>query len=40
MIIHTCDIGGVMSDFEIFKQWGLRVVQEFHDQFECEKADE
>lgn len=40
IIIHSCDIGTSALPFELFDQWGARCIQEFHEQYETEAADE
>ena len=40
MILHAVDIGTATMPFTIFDMWGARCVQEFHDQWELEEADD
>jgi hypothetical protein len=37
-VVHASDISSPAMEFEDFKCHGLRVVQEFHDQYEAEMA--
>lgn len=36
MIVHTSDFGGSAKDFEICKQWSLKVNLEFSNQYKME----
>ena len=37
-VVHCADISSPSMEFEDFKAWGLRVTQEFHDQYMTEMA--
>lgn len=36
MIVHACDLSGQILDFDHSMKWGMRIAQEFHDQFQAE----
>jgi hypothetical protein len=36
LLVHTCDISNCIMDFKGFKQWGLRITQEFDDLYVAE----
>jgi cAMP-specific phosphodiesterase 4 len=35
-IVHACDISNPTMQFEDFREWGLRITQEFDDLFNAE----
>ena len=35
-IVHSCDISNPVLQFDEFNKWGLRVKQEFYDQYRAE----
>ena len=36
-IVHACDISNPVQKFEEFRDWGLRIQQEFVDLYDAEK---
>ena len=36
-IVHACDISNPVQKFEDFRDWGLRIQQEFVDLYDAEK---
>ena len=35
-IVHACDISNPVQNFEDFRDWGLRIQQEFVDLYDAE----
>lgn len=41
MIVHACDLSNLVFEYDHSFKWGIRITQEFHDQFQAEeKLDE
>jgi hypothetical protein len=36
MIVHGCDLGNLVFEYDHSYKWGLRISQEFHDQYQAE----
>mmetsp|Transcript_21078 Transcript_21078/g.20774 ORF Transcript_21078/g.20774 Transcript_21078/m.20774 type:complete len:141 (+) Transcript_21078:478-900(+) len=37
MIVHACDLSGLILDYDHSFKWGMRIAQEFHDQYSAEE---
>jgi hypothetical protein len=37
ILVHACDLTNASMKFDNFRQWGLRITQEFDDLFVAEK---
>mmetsp|Transcript_2363 Transcript_2363/g.2224 ORF Transcript_2363/g.2224 Transcript_2363/m.2224 type:complete len:141 (+) Transcript_2363:795-1217(+) len=37
MIVHACDLNGLILDYDHSFKWGMRIAQEFHDQYCAEE---
>ena len=37
MVVHACDLSGLILDYDHSFKWGIRITQEFHDQYNAEE---
>lgn len=37
MIVHACDLSGLILEYDHSFKWGMRIAQEFHDQYCAEE---